>query len=144
MIMGLMVKDTFKEFSNVASPYLNIKDVEHYQETLDLIESLMEEAEDTLDNKLNPVIDLLAHAIEEYENKDEELNRFEEEVESIPDDISILRLLMEQHNLGVNDLPEIGSKSMVSRVLSGDRDLSKKHISNLSHRFDINPGVFFK
>jgi HTH-type transcriptional regulator/antitoxin HigA len=42
--------------------------------------------------------------------------------------LAVLRLLMNQHGLGTADLPEIGSKSMVSRVLSGKRSLSKKHI----------------
>jgi HTH-type transcriptional regulator/antitoxin HigA len=32
---------------------------------------------------------------------------------------------------------------MVSRVLSGERNLSKKHIQALSERFDIKPGLFF-
>ncbi len=143
MIMSLVVKETFREFSNIASPYLNIKDEKHYRETLELIESLMEEAEDTLDEPLNPVIIMLAHAIEEYENKDENLVKFEEEVEALANDISVLRLLMDQHKLGVNDLPEIGSKSMVSRVLNGKRELNKNHIKALSDRFGLNPGVFF-
>lgn len=40
-------------------------------------------------------------------------------------------------------LPEIGSKSVVSRVLSGERNLTKKHIQALSQRFGISPAVFF-
>ena len=60
-----------------------------------------------------------------------------------PADLAMLCLLMDQHDLGTADLPEIGSKSMVSRVLSGERNLSKKHIQALSERFDINPGLFF-
>ena len=60
-----------------------------------------------------------------------------------PADLAVLRLLMDQHGLGTADLPEIGSKSMVSRVLSGERSLSKKHIQALSKRFGINPGLFF-
>ena len=58
-------------------------------------------------------------------------------------DLAVLRLLMDQHNLGTADLPEIGSKSMVSRVLSGQRNLNKKHIKALSERFKIDPALFF-
>jgi len=36
-----------------------------------------------------------------------------------------------------------GSKSMVSRVLSGERSLNKNHIMALSKRFNIDPGLFF-
>ncbi len=51
---------------------------------------------------------------------------------------------MDQHGLGTADLPDIGSKSMVSRVLSGERSLNKKHIQALSERFSINPALFFE
>jgi HTH-type transcriptional regulator/antitoxin HigA len=43
----------------------------------------------------------------------------------------------------MNDFPEIGSKSMVSRVLSGQRNLTKKHIEALCQRFHISPVLFF-
>ncbi len=56
---------------------------------------------------------------------------------------SRIQVLMNQHGLGIADLPEIGSKSMVLRVLSGKRSLSKKHIQALAERFGINPGLFF-
>ena len=60
-----------------------------------------------------------------------------------PADQATLRLLMTQHQLATADLPEIGSKSMVSRVLSGERSLNKNHIKALSQRFQIDPGLFF-
>jgi HTH-type transcriptional regulator/antitoxin HigA len=59
-----------------------------------------------------------------------------------PADLAMLRLLMDQHGLGIADLPEIGSKSMVSRVMSGKRDLSKKHIQALAARSASTQGFF--
>jgi len=103
----------------------------------------MQEVDDAQDHPLNAVIDLLAHAIESYENKDPELVSFEQRAMAEPSDIATLRLLMDQHNLGTADLPEIGSKSMVSRVLSGERGLNKNHIQALAHRFGISPSLFF-
>ena len=51
---------------------------------------------------------------------------------------------MEQHDLGVADLPEIGSKSLVSRILNGrGRNLTRDHIAALSERFGVSPAVFF-
>ena len=143
MIMRMETKEAFRDFSNIASPFLNLKDETHYLEAIELIEDLMQESEDTLDDPLNPVIEMLSQAIEKYENKDDEIVNFEKEAELLPDDISVLRLLMNQYNLGVSDIPEIGSKSMVSRVLSGKRNLNKNHIKALSDRFDINPHIFF-
>ena len=108
-----------------------------------LIESLLEEAEDSPDDPPNTVISPLGHAIATYERKDEELATFEQRALEQPADLAMLRLLMTQHQLGTADLPEIGSKSMVSRVLSGERHLNKNHIAALSRRFGIDPGLFF-
>lgn len=136
-------KEACHSFAQAAAPYLPIRDDAHYEEALTLIESLLEEAEDSPDDPLNAVIELLGHAIETYENRNDELAAFEQRALEQPGGLAMLRLLMSQHQLGTADLPEIGSKSMVSRVLSGERSLNKKHISALSRRFDIDPGLFF-
>ena len=131
------------EFAEIAAPYLHIRDVQHYEEALTLIENLLEEAEDSFEDPVNAVIDMLSHSIELYENTNKELAEMDARVMGQPADLVMLRVLMDQHHLGTADLPEIGSKSMVSRVLSGERSLNKKHIQALSQRFNINPGLFF-
>ena len=136
-------KNACHSFAQTAVPYLHIHDEKHYEEALELIQSFLEEAEDSFDDPLNGVIELLSNAIETYENKNKELADFEKRVMEQPSDTAILRLLMAQHNLGTADLPEIGSKSMVSRVLSGERNLNKNHIKALSDRFEISPNLFF-
>ncbi len=140
---ALAFKEACHNFARSAAPYLPIRDDAHYEEALALIESLLEEAEDSADDPLNAVIDLLGRAIETYENRNEELAAFEQRALEQPADLAMLRLLMAQHQLGTADLPEVGSKSMVSRVLSGERSLNKNHIAALSRRFDIEPGLFF-
>ncbi|HED36569.1 MAG TPA: transcriptional regulator [Gammaproteobacteria bacterium] len=137
------LKNAYHNFAQVAEPYLHIKDASHYDETLEVIAELLEEAEDSLDDSINVIIDLLSRSIEAYENENNELADFESRVMDQPSDLSLLRLLMDQYKLGTADLPEIGSKSMVSRVLSGDRALNKNHIKALSKRFNIDPGLFF-
>jgi HTH-type transcriptional regulator/antitoxin HigA len=136
-------KDACHSFAQAAAPYFHITDNKRYEEALELVEELLEEAADTPNDPLNAIIEMLSHAIEAYENKDRELAVFEKRAMDQPADLSMLRLLMDQHGLGTADLPEIGSKSMVSRVLSGKRSLSKKHIQALAERFGINPGLFF-
>lgn len=136
-------KDACHSFAQAAAPYLHINDEQHYKEALELIESFLEEAEDSHDDPLNGVIELLSRAVETYENKDAELAVFEQRSMAQASDLATLRLLMDQHNLGTADLPEIGSKSMVSRVLSGERSLNKNHIKALSDRFHISPSLFF-
>jgi len=137
------LKNACHDFAQAAEPYLHIKDANHYDETLELIEELLEEAEDSLDDPINAIIDLLSRSIESFENSSNELIEFENRIMEQPADLSMLRVLMDQYNLGTADLPEIGSKSMVSRVLSGERALNKNHIKSLSERFNINPGNFF-
>ena len=140
---AIAFKEACYSFAQAAAPYLPIRDEAHYEEALALIESLLEEAQDSADDPLNAVVDLLAQAIESYENKDAELAAFDRSAMEQPADLAMLRLLMAQHQLGTADLPEIGSKSMVSRVLSGERSLNKKHIAALAGRFGIDPGLFF-
>jgi len=51
---------------------------------------------------------------------------------------------MDQHGLGVFDLPEIGSKSLVSKIMNQrDGQLTRQHIDALSRRFNISPALFF-
>lgn len=140
---ALAFKETCHDFVQAAAPYLHITDDAHYAETLELIESLLEEAEDSLDDPINAIIEMLSRSIEAYENQDPELVAFESRAVNQPADLATLRIIMEQHHLGTADLPEIGSKSMVSRVLSGERSLNKNHISALSKRFNISPSLFF-
>lgn len=137
------VKAACYHFAQSVAPYLYIKDTQHYEEALALLESLLEEATDTPEDPLNGVIDLLRRAIETYENSIPKLVTFAQQAMTQPADLAMLRLLMDQHNLGLADLPEIGSKSMVSRVLSGERRLNKNHIKALSARFQICPSLFF-
>ena len=66
-------KNACHSFAQAAAPYLHISDEQHYEETLELIETLLEDAEDSLNDPLNGIIDLLSQAIEEYENQDEDL-----------------------------------------------------------------------
>ena len=58
-------------------------------------------------------------------------------------DMAILRTIIDQHQLTLSDLPEIGHKSLVSKILSGERNLTRTHIKKLSDRFHIDPRVFF-
>lgn len=56
--------------------------------------------------------------------------------------VEMLRFLMEQHDLRQNQLPEIGTQSVVSEILSGRRELTVNHIRGLSKRFGISPSAF--
>ena len=71
------------------------------------------------------------------------MQAFEAEVASTPADIRMLRLLMEQYGLKGTDFPEIGDKTLISKILNGSRSLTKEHITKLAERFGISPALFF-
>lgn len=131
-------------FSSVLSPLINIKNDAAYTAALDLLEVLIERADYSEGSPLNPVIELLSRAIESYESDDEVMRQFEADSKDEPVDTALLRTLIDQYDMTLDDLPEIGSKSMVSKVLSGERKLTKEHITSLSEKFKIEPGLFFE
>ena len=53
-----------------------------------------------------------------------------------------LRFLMEQHGLTQSQVPEVGSQSVVSQVLSGHRQLNVRQITALCQRFGVGAGLF--
>ncbi len=80
--------------------------------------------------------DLLTLLIEDFEEKRYQLPR------ATP--LQALSFLMEQHGLKQKDLVDIfGTRSVVSEVMSGKRELTKEQIRRLSQRFHVSPEVFF-
>jgi len=80
--------------------------------------------------------ELLTLLIEDFEEKRYRLPKAKP--------LDILRFLMEQHSLLQKDLVDVfGTRSIVSEVLSGKRELNKEHIARLSARFHVSPEVFF-
>ena len=58
--------------------------------------------------------------------------------------VSTLRVIIDQHGLSYSDLKEeIGSKSLVSQILKGTRNLTRDHIAKLSQRFHVSAELFF-
>ena len=104
--------------------------------------ALMDELIEDYDNQ-KPLIDMLAASIARWEDKAPGFKSFNDRIEKLDSGVATLKVIMEQHQLGVADLPEIGSKSLVSRILNGERRLTRNHIEALSKRFNINPALFF-
>jgi HTH-type transcriptional regulator/antitoxin HigA len=74
------------------------------------------------------------------------IEQYESQRSPIPDaePIDVLRFLLEHHGLTQRDLvPELGSETTVSLILSGRRQLTRDQIARLSQRFRVAPTVFF-
>lgn len=132
-----------QDFAVSAASVLHIQTEKDYQKAIDLVETLLEQAQDNGLDPLNAIIQMVSHAIEEYENQDKSIQKFEKRVLQNHDGLSMLRLLMDQHQLRGADLPEIGSKYLVSKILACERSLTKNHIQALCERFHISPELFF-
>lgn len=139
----LALIDEYQSFMSIAQPLVNITNETDYHTALNALEETLEAASDSADDPFNPLIDMLSHAIEKYETKDDELMAFVTEADGMPTDIALLRTLMRQHELTGSDLPEIGDKTMVSKVLNGKRTLTRSAIEKLSTRFGLRPSMFF-
>ncbi|MEQ5801992.1 MBL fold metallo-hydrolase [Halomonas sp. H10-9-1] len=93
--------------------------------------------------RLKAAIERLTDVIEEWESIAPDFAKFNAGVETL-DAVDMLKFLMEQHGLGIADFPEIGSKSLVSRILNRrGRELTRRHIQALSKRFGVSPALFF-
>jgi HTH-type transcriptional regulator/antitoxin HigA len=80
--------------------------------------------------------ELLTLLIEAYEEKHHPIRS--------ASPVEVLQELLSANNLRQKDLvPQLGSESIVSEILSGKRELNKSHIAKLSKRFNVSPEVFF-
>lgn len=135
--------DAYDQFLETARQYVCLETESDYNEALVTLEDILEASEDTQDNSLNPLIDMISRSIAAYEEKDLDIAKFVSESEDVPCDVALLKSLMRSHNLTGVDLPEIGNKSMVSKVLHGHRKLQRNSIEQLSARFGLRPAMFF-
>ena len=138
----LALVDAYETFMQTAHAYMNLSNEEDYNAALVALEEILEAAEDTAKDPLNPLIEILSQTIGVYEGQDEELVAFLEEADATPFDVALLRTLMRQHELTGSDLPEIGDKTMVSKVLNGKRILQRHAMELLGERFGIRPAMF--
>ena len=133
------LKKSAQRLSEQASFIVEIADDNEYEQAL----ALMDELVDDYDNHL-VLIQLLSTSIDRWESNSPAFAKFNERISGVDPAVSLLRVLMDQHQLGVADLPEIGSKSLVSKILNErGRQLTRAHIDALSRRFKISPALFF-
>lgn len=59
------------------------------------------------------------------------------------DPLATLHFLMEENGLSSRDIGKIlGQPQLGSKILRGDRELSKDHIRKLSNHFQVSPSLF--
>lgn len=133
------VKIKAADLFNEARFVSHIKNEAEYDQALQLMDELVEDYD-----KYLPLIEVLSVSIEKWEDEAESFAEFNQRIAALDDGVAVLRTLMDQYNLKAEDLREdIGSKSLVSMILNGSRNLTRDHIQSLSEHFKIAPSVFF-
>jgi len=132
------IKEKARELFHEAGFISHINNQDEYEQALALMDELVHD----YDNQ-RPLIEILDVAIERWENSAPDFADFNLQVARQDGGTAVLRILMEQHGLGIADLPEIGSKSLVSKILNGERSLTRRHIAALFQRFGVKPALFF-
>jgi len=136
---ALKIKQKAKELFEKAHFIVQINNEDDYNNALTLMDELIEDYDENHD-----LIHVLSATINAWEDSSTEFQDFNKRIEDLPADVSLLKLLMEQHGLGVADFPELGDKSHLSRILNNERSLTKNHILILSEKFNISPALFFE
>jgi HTH-type transcriptional regulator/antitoxin HigA len=112
-----------------------IRTEEQNEQYLAVVESLMRKGENNLSPEEDILFDLLVHLIEDFERRHYRPRRAKP--------VEVLRELMAANGLKQADLvPIFGSKSIVSEVLGGTREISKAKAKALGEYFHISPAAF--
>jgi len=107
---------------------------DEYERAVALLDELIDEVSEDEKHPLASLMDTLGTLIEAYEDR--------HLPEPVGDPISTLAFFMEEHGVSQADLPEIGSQTEVSEILSRKRELNIHQIRSLSKRFHVSPEVF--
>lgn len=128
------IKQTITHWGYVL-PYVHMpRNDAEYQKLLSYVNALMDWLRHHKDERATSLLHLIASNIQIYENKHYPQKKLTP--------VEMLKFLMDEQGLGQDDLPEIGSQSLVSKILRGERRLTLEHIRHLSNRFGVSPAVF--
>ena len=119
-----------------AVPPVKIRTAKQAAATEEQIESLM--AQRRLSAAERAYVDLLSDLLADWEDATVE----------IPDvhGAALVRALLVERDLRQKDLVGAGvfaTESVASEVLTGRRDLTRRHIEDLAHFFKVSPAAFF-
>jgi len=133
MTPGLDKSKTYIELLQKFPPR-PIKSEEELLATQKVIDSLIDRVPLTPDE--SDYLNVLGTLVYEYEQT----------LEPIPDiyGVELLKFLMEERDLRQRDLvPIFKTESIVSDILKGRRELTKRHIEELAQFFHVSPAAFF-
>jgi HTH-type transcriptional regulator/antitoxin HigA len=112
-----------------------VRDDAHYAELLAFVDEVFEKFGHDDQHPIFTLVSLVAERIREYEDRQHPW----------PDSatpVGCLAFLMDSYGLNQKDLPEVGTQSVVSEILSGKRSINLRQASALAKRFAVPMEVF--
>ncbi len=113
-----------------------IRDEAHYNKMVKLADQLVDAIGAAKKHPLLDLLDIVSELIRAYDAEHFDVPKASPR--------KVLRFLMEQHGLSQADLPEVGNQSVISMILSGNRQLNVRQIQALSERFHVSPSLFIE
>jgi len=140
----MITANSYKQVLNATAILINAipllggsQNRQDYEQALEMVEYLIDNDDE------NPLIDLLAKKIADYENSAPEFAEFNASIAAVPQELAVLRVIMDQHGLNQSSFKdEIGARSLVSMILKGERKLTLEHMKALSKRFGFPVSTF--
>lgn len=117
------------------APVLTIRNEEEYEQAIERLNDLIDEIGTNQQHPLYHLLDTLGTLIEVYEADHYEIPNCSGS--------DVLAYLMEEHQLSLSDLPEIGSSETIEAILNQDIALTLSQVQQLAQRFKVQPQVFF-
>ncbi|WP_223452284.1 MULTISPECIES: type II toxin-antitoxin system HigA family antitoxin [unclassified Pseudomonas] len=117
-----------------------IKTPADYERATDLLDELTDGRE--LSKVEEKILVDLEDEILAYQRDSNQFRESNAAFEATCTPVQLIKDLMETLGLTGSDLPEIGDKTAVSKVLSGDRPVSHKMAYALAERFAMEPNAF--
>jgi len=131
--MNVSTKQLQENWASI-SRILTIRNEREYDQAVKRLNDLLDEIGTNERHPLYSLLDTLGTLIHAYEEKHLEVSE--------PSGPEMLRFLIEEHGLGASDLPEVGPRQTVSRILAGKQELNATQIRALAARFHVSPAVF--
>ncbi len=119
---------------NIIAPILTIRNEQDYDLAIERLNVLIDEVGTNEQHPLYNLLDTLGTLIEAYEA----------DHYSIPNcsGSDVLAHLIQEHQLNLSDLPEIGTSETIEAILNKEQGLTLSQIEQLSLRFHLQSQVF--
>lgn len=129
-----MITEDIQAHWTALSPLFIIRNESEYEMAVERLNELIDEVGVDEQHPLYDLLDTLGTVMHAYEEKHHAMPEC--------DGIDALKFLMEEHELGPSDLPEIGTPNAVSDILERRRELTIKNIHALAQRFHVSSATF--